>query len=201
MGPRPRAAPLLEGHDLNAHRGGIGFPLASDGRWQRIKDLTWALMVRRAGQLEGATFGDEADHRLTGALAALRPDEETRELLLGALYDLATDLGRHIYSKPILEDDLADGVATLDRSFAASGLGHLRDEGVFFRTANVTFEPGRDLEGCDEAVRQAYVAGLLVGALGEAYNCRVGLQARGEGRFEIALGEGRDVNQEVAGHA
>lgn len=170
-------------------------PLAGDPSWRELRDAAFILIATRARQTGKPTLGDEADQRLVKRLMALDPPGDADDYLSAALWDLGEDLGRHVYSKPILEDDFETAIHDLSEAFTASGLGSLMLEHLFHRTAKVRYEPPGDQD--PSRGFYAYVCGSTVGALSQAFNCEVWLKETGPLELEIALGTGRDVNREA----
>lgn len=170
-------------------------PLADVPAWRELRDAAYVLIATRSQQTGRPTLGDQADQRLVRRLQALDPAEDGQGYITAALWDLGEDLGRHVYSKPILEDDLEAALHDLGKATQASGLGALDLEQRFHRTATVRYEPPGD-----QAPSQgfyAYVSGVVVGALSQAFNCEVWLKESGELELEVTLGNGRDVNSEA----
>lgn len=170
-------------------------PLAGDPSWRELRDAALRLVATRARQAGAPTLGDQADQRLIERLQALDPPGDAGSYMVAALWDLGEDLGRHVYSKPILEDDLETAIHDLSEAYQASGLGSLTLEHLFHRTAEVGFTPPEDQDPSQGFY--AYVCGSLVGALSQALNCEVWLKGTGPLELEVALGTGRDVNTEA----
>ncbi len=174
-----------------AHRS----PLAGDPGWRELRDAAFILIATRARQTGTPTLGDQADQRLVKRLMALDPPGDADGYMAAALWDLGEDLGRHVYSKPILEDDFETAIHGLSEALAASGLGRLTLEHLFHRTAEVGYHPPKDQD--PSRGFYAYVYGSTVGALSQAFNCEVRLKETGSFELEIVLGTGRDVNREA----
>lgn len=165
--------------------------------WRALHDAAYNLVVTRARQTGQPTFGDEADQRLVRCVAELAPEAEAEAYVAAWLRDLGIDLGRHVYAKPFVEDGLADALALLSEELAASGFGRLTVEEVFHRTAETRWQPSEALSGKAPGRSRALVAGLVVGTLGEALNCKVEASFSDKDRLTVKLGPGRDVNNEA----
>lgn len=170
-------------------------PRTRDASWRRLRDAMLHLVVRRAGQADRPGFGDDADARLLAALARVRPANHDRPDTLAAVHEIGSDLGRHLYSKRIVEDALEEGLGLLGADLARSGLGTLAPAAVRYRAAELAYEPSIGAGAIDADVRSAFLSGLLEGALGDAFNCEVDVVEKEKHRFELVLGTGHDVNK------
>ncbi len=170
-------------------------PLADDQAWRELRDAAYILIATRTEQTGRPTLGDEADRRLVRRLERLDVTDHEAGYATAALWDLGEDLGRHVYSKPILEDDLETAIHDLATATEASGLGTFELQHLFHRTATVAYQPP-DGQAPSEGF-YAYVGGVLVGALSQAFNCQVWLKGSDGFELEVTLGTGRDVNREA----
>lgn len=94
-----------------------------------------------------------------------------------------------MYSKPFVDETLAQALHQLSQAVHAAGLGALVVEDTFHRTARFRHEAN----GAPPAAAP-YVKGVVEGYLSTCYNCTVDLREDPSGALEAALGEGRDVN-------
>lgn len=154
-----------------------------------LREAETMLLERRRAQRGSHTLGDDADRALLAALAELP----------GSAADVARQSGRavgeHVYSRTFVDDDLPGAVAALSAAIAASGAGALHVADSLHRTATVRFDPAPTLAQADPRVRRGYVAGVLEGYLGAAFNCQTAVRSPDHAdELWVRLGEGRDVN-------
>lgn len=153
-----------------------------------------ALLARRRQQRAGPTWGDDADARLATALASLRLAPAELHLARATLDAAGARLGAEVYARRFYEDSVQGAIVTLSATFHAGHLGTLECEDAFHRAARVAYHPAATLQGAPDAL-DPFVAGALRGYLAECLNCRVDVGVPGPHRFDVRLGEGRDVNR------
>lgn len=170
-------------------------PLAGDPDWREVRDAAYRLIAARAQQTGQPALGDAHDRRLIRRLQGLEIAQAAPGYASAALWDLGEDLGRHVYSKPILEDDLEAALDSLSEALERSGLGGLTLEDRFHRTATVGYQPPS--EGGPSRALWAYIGGVMTGSLAEAFNCQVWLKHTDGLVLEVTLGPGRDINSEA----
>lgn len=163
--------------------------------WSSYREAESSLLERRRAQRGAPTLGDEADRALVLALAALPADAQALARESGAR------LGADVYSHRYSEDPLSQGLALLAEGLHHSGVGDLRLEDTFHRSARVTYVPADALAPADPRVRSAFLEGLIAGFLSTAYNCEAHAQAVDATHLHVKLGEGRDVNRVRKGGA
>lgn len=159
--------------------------------WTRVSDAYVRLLV--AWVVDGDA--GEAAPGFAEAVAGL-PVAQADERA-ASIFDLGRILGRHGPSKAIQEDDLRQALATLDAELRKDGWGGLEVDDVFHRRADVRFAPSEAWGEAASSAGAAWVAGLVTGALEVGFNCQVDINIQDPYRFELRLGEGRDVNQEA----
>lgn len=165
------------------------FPLASAPEWQAFRDAFYAvLLAPRGGSVE------RADRRLVAALARLRAEPDTAPLLAAWVFEAGSEMGRHVVSKRLVDDSREQALAALADALRSAGAAHVRRQAVFHRTLSLTIEPGEAGRACDADVLASFVAGLLAGSFGEAFNCLVSVDLVAPWTFEAKLGEGREVS-------
>lgn len=160
--------------------------------WTTFQEAGSSLLERRRSQRGFPTLGDDADHALVHALAALPEDGRHLARETGAR------LGADVYSRRYHDDALAKGIEVLSQALASSGFGALSVEGAFLRSARVRFSPSAVLSIGVPAVRSAFLEGLLEGYLSQALKCDAMARADPDdpdAGIDLHLGAGRDVNQ------
>lgn len=156
--------------------------------WSSYREAESTLLTLRRTQRGAPTLGDEADRTLLLELAALPRAAETLARASGSR------LGSDVYAWRYHEDSLTQGLAFLAEGLHRSGLGELRMEDAFHRTARVHYAPPPQLSPADPQVRSAFIEGLISGYLSQTYNCSASARALDCDILEIILGEGRDIN-------
>jgi hypothetical protein len=172
-------------------------PLVTDENWRGLKDSLYNLMIHRAQQLPRMTFGDKEDRKLVRLLTDLKPAVESRQWLLGSVFDMGYDLGRHVYSKRVLHDKLPHALEVLAAEVRDSGLGELAASEVFHRSAELRLTSPVGQNDPAQQTIGFFVAGLILGTLEDVFNSPVEIMMRAATEFGVRLGTGRDVNQEV----
>ncbi|MDX1611892.1 MAG: hypothetical protein R3185_05945 [Candidatus Thermoplasmatota archaeon] len=162
-----------------------------------MRDAAYAVLTARLAQPGEHGYGDEADRRFLQALDAFDPPEQAATYAWAGLEDMGRDIGRHVYAKSIVEDDFPHAVDHLAEAIEASGFGRLVVADVFHRTAKVNFQPSPGAASIRPEALEAYLDGVLAGALATGFNAEVQLAHGDANALEIALASGRDVNEEV----
>lgn len=160
--------------------------LVSTAAWRRLKDSMFSLIAgRNAGAHPSATLSDIGQQ-----LAALKVPDEAAAAGDVLLFDHGDNVGRHLLAKGLLQDDLAAALNQLAATLRGAGLGRLRIDGVFHRTANIR------LADAPSPYVTAFVVGTLHGSLSELFNSQVRIDRAGTASLTIRLGAGLDVNEQ-----
>lgn len=163
------------------------------GSWTRVQEAGEALLAARRSQRGQSTLGDAHDAALLEALAAV-PEDDAPHVAERA-ERLAETLGREVYVKRTYEDSFAGAFVILSTSLLESGLGVLRVEDVFHRSAEVAFRPLDAAARVPAALLRSHVTGLMRGFFSEAFNCHVRVRCDEAHRYRVDLLQGRDVNR------
>lgn len=163
--------------------------------WSEFVHAKDRLLARRRAQRGHRTFGDDEDRHLSAALAAL-PGVEGAPL--PAVRDAGRVLGVEVFARRVFEDSMRGALIILSTCLLEAGWGSLRVEDTFHRSARVRYLPGPAMQAADGRVVSEFVAGILDGYMGEAFNCVTRVQTLSPCAFELTLREGRDVNGGVA---
>lgn len=170
-----------------------GAPLTPrDAAWGRFEAACDRLLEKRRSQRGMYTLGDDHDAQLAAALAevAIPPGADSSSLV-----EAGQRLGRHVFARRMFEDSYAGAVIMLSTALMACGIGTLRIEQVFHRTARLAYERAPTFAPRDPRAADEFLAGVLSGFMSEAFNCEATALAEDVHRFELVLGAGRDVNR------
>lgn len=171
------------------------YPHASSTDWRAFRDAFYAVVLdarRSATSPSSAPDTAEApEARLVRALARLSPEPDGREILDSWVFEAGAEVGRHVVAKTLVDDSRDAAARAVCVALERAGAASTRRVTSFHRSFTFTFEPAPAGARAEPGLLASYVAGLLSGALGEAFNCRVVVECVEPWTFEVRLAEGR----------
>lgn len=172
-------------------------PLAHDSAWKAVRTAAYGLVATRWAQGHRSQ-GPPPSDMLLKRIGELSIGTQARAYVLAWIEDAGEDIGRFLYAPELATDNVGEVFTRLDEIFDTVNLARLEVEDHFRRTAHLRIRPSPALEACDPDLSVALLTGVLRGALSDALNTRATVLPQADEAFEVRLGPGRDVNEEVS---